>query len=175
MNDCWILERKRIMEVKRKNTKAMRAEQGETSNAKDNANDQNVEDVEQNTQAARSQAKGKKETLINIENVDVETINNELIRDEKKDEEQENDDVENLSKEEEKDNMVVRINKKKDTSKALKKKTKVTFRLNKDQQEAVNKPKNNKKKDKQKDIVQKETQISINSEVGDSMYNNNGE
>ncbi|XP_069152066.1 binder of USO1 and GRH1 protein 1-like [Solanum lycopersicum] len=163
------------MEVKRKNTKAMRAEQGETSNAKDNANDQNVEDVEQNTQAARSQAKGKKETLINIENVDVETINNELIRDEKKDEEQENDDVENLSKEEEKDNMVVRINKKKDTSKALKKKTKVTFRLNKDQQEAVNKPKNNKKKDKQKDIVQKETQISINSEVGDSMYNNNGE
>ncbi|WMV30446.1 hypothetical protein MTR67_023831 [Solanum verrucosum] len=100
MNDCWILERKRIIEAKRENTKAKRAEQGETSNAEDNgkatnANDQNAEDVEQNTQAGRPQAKRKnknKET-VNIENVDVETINNELIRNEEKYEEQETDDV----------------------------------------------------------------------------------
>ncbi|XP_015167333.1 uncharacterized protein [Solanum tuberosum] len=74
--------------------------------------------------------------------------------------------------------MVVRINKnkkkkKKDSNKALEKKTKVSFKLNKHQQEAGNNTKNNKRKDKKKYIIQKEAHTSNKPEAGDSIYNNN--
>ncbi|XP_060212213.1 uncharacterized protein LOC132639829 [Lycium barbarum] len=138
-----------------------------------------MEKEERNVTNWRNNSNSKEKAV--MENAEAEEITKEYNNDRGQEEEQEANEIDTDSKEKEKESMVFRINqkrrkkKKHNTKKALKKKTKVTFKVIKEQQKGHKQYSPVEKKNVEKNIDQDEPQNSEAEQIGDTASNNNEE